>query len=134
MTTAEAAVADVLVRYQRALNASGVEDALSLYADDAVFMAQNRQSSVGRDAIQTAYAEIFKTITLKVEFKVAELKQLCAEWVLARTNSAGVSTINATAVQSQEGNQELFLFQTVGADWKIARYCFSTTNPPSSGA
>jgi len=31
---------------------------------------------------------------------------------------------------SPEANQELFVFQKVDSDWKIARYCFSTTNPP----
>jgi hypothetical protein len=29
------------------------------------------------------------------------------------------------------GNQELFVFQKVAGDWKIARYCFSATNPPT---
>ncbi len=29
-----------------------------------------------------------------------------------------------------EANQELFIFRKVGDDWKIARYSFSTTNPP----
>ena len=28
--------------------------------------------------------------------------------------------------------QELFVFQKVDGAWKIARYCFSTTNPPPS--
>jgi hypothetical protein len=27
-------------------------------------------------------------------------------------------------------NQELFVFQKIDDAWKIARYCFSTTNPP----
>jgi hypothetical protein len=29
-----------------------------------------------------------------------------------------------------EANQELFVFQKIDGTWKIARYCFSTTNPP----
>jgi hypothetical protein len=29
------------------------------------------------------------------------------------------------------GNQELFVFQKVAGDWKIARYCFSAVNPPT---
>jgi len=33
-----------------------------------------------------------------------------------------------------EANQELCVFQKVRGDWKIARYCFSTTNPPGSAA
>ncbi|MCU1293898.1 MAG: Ketosteroid isomerase, partial [Bryobacterales bacterium] len=48
----------------------------------------------------------------------------------ARTNSAGTATVNATAGSSAEANQELFIFQKIEDAWKIARYCFSTTNPP----
>jgi hypothetical protein len=53
------------------------------------------------------------------------------EWAFVRTNSAGTNTVNATGAKSAEGNQELFIFRK-GADrrWKIARYGFSTTNPP----
>ena len=30
-----------------------------------------------------------------------------------------------------EANQMLFVFRKIGGtEWKIARYCFSTTNPP----
>jgi len=28
--------------------------------------------------------------------------------------------------------QELFVFQKIDGAWKIARYCFCTTNPPPS--
>jgi hypothetical protein len=38
--------------------------------------------------------------------------------------------VTATGQSSPEANQELFVFQKVANDWKIARYCFSTTNPP----
>jgi hypothetical protein len=52
------------------------------------------------------------------------------EWAFARTNSAGTATVHATGAESAEANQELFVMQKVGAAWKIARYCFSSTNPP----
>jgi hypothetical protein len=38
--------------------------------------------------------------------------------------------VHATGESSPESNQELFIFQKLGGAWKIARYCFSTTNPP----
>jgi hypothetical protein len=66
---------------------------------------------------------------LTVKFEIAEIRQLAADWILARTNSAGTVRINATGAVIPEANQELFLFQKVGAAWKIGRYCFSTTNP-----
>jgi uncharacterized protein (TIGR02246 family) len=130
MNTAEAAVADTLVRYERALNTSDVDAALDLYTPDGVFMPQNSPSSIGAAELRTAYELVFRTITLRVQFSVAEVHQVAAEWAFARTNSTGTSTVHATGVTSSEGNQELFIFQRIKDDWKIARYCFSTTLPP----
>ena len=73
---------------------------------------------------------MFRAITLSVKFAVAEIKQMAVDWAFARTNSTGMVKVNATGQSSPEANQELFVFQKVGTDWKIARYCFSTTNPP----
>jgi hypothetical protein len=54
---------------------------------------------------------------------------MAPNWVFARTNSAGTVKVHATGGGGPEANQELFLFQKIDGDWKIARYCFSTTNP-----
>ena len=130
MNADEQAVADVLNAYERALNASDTGATMELYAADAVFMPQNSPSSVGIDAVRRAYDAVFSAIKLTVKFNVAEIRQLAPDWVLARTNSAGKVTIHATGETALEANQELFLFQKAGGAWKIARYCFSTTNPP----
>ena len=67
---------------------------------------------------------------LNVEFDIVEIKVVADDWAFARTNSAGTTTINATGDQVAEGNQELFVLKkTDDGNWKIARYCFSTTNP-----
>jgi uncharacterized protein (TIGR02246 family) len=134
MNTDEQAVASVLKTYERALNASDTAAVMKLYEPDGVFMAQNSPSSVGADAIRRAYDAVFAAIRLSVEFHIAEVRQLASDWAFARTNSAGRVTVHATGESAPEGNQELFLFQKVGGDWKIARYCFSTTNPPGGPA
>lgn len=130
MNADEKAVADVLAAYERALNASDRDAVMRLYAPDGIFMAQNFPSAVGADAVRKGYEKVFATITLTVKFAVAEVKQLAPEWAMARTNSAGSVRAHATGTSSAEANQELFLFHKIGAEWKIARYCFSTTNPP----
>ena len=134
MNTDEQAVASVLKTYERALNASDTAAVMKLYEPDGVFMAQHSPSSAGANAIRRAYDAVFAAIRLTVEFHIAEVRQLGPDWVLARTNSAGRVTVHATGESAPEGNQELFLFQKVGGDWKIARYCFSTTNPPGGPA
>jgi uncharacterized protein (TIGR02246 family) len=130
MTAEENTVASVLKRYEAALNGSDTEAILKLYASDGVFMPQHSPSSVGIAAVRQAYEAVFAAITLTVEFKIAEVRQIAPDWVLARTNSAGRTRNNATGQEGPEANQELFLFQKINDAWKIARYCFCTTNPP----
>jgi uncharacterized protein (TIGR02246 family) len=129
MNAEEKAIAAVLVKYQDALNQSNTDAVMKLYAADGVFMPQNSPSSIGAQAVRKAYDAVFDAIKLTVKFGIVEVRQLAPEWAFARTNSAGRVKVNATGETSAEGNQELFVFQKIGDTWKIARYCFSTTNP-----
>ena len=130
MNANEQAVAALLAEYQDALNQSDTDAVMKLYASDGVFMPQHFPSSVGADAVRKAYLAVFEAITLRVEFKVAEVLQIAPDWAIARTNSAGTAKVNTTGDGGPEANQELFVFQKINDAWKIARYCFSTTNPP----
>jgi uncharacterized protein (TIGR02246 family) len=130
MNEDEKAIAAVLANYQDALNRSDTGAVMNLYASDGVFMPQHFPSSVGIDAVRKAYDGVFDAITLSVRFDVAEVRQVAPDWAFARTNSAGRVKVNATGQGGAEANQELFVFQKIAGEWKIARYCFSTTNPP----
>ena len=130
MNNDEQAVAAVLSLYQDALNQSDTDAVMKHYASDGVFMPQNSPSSVGADAVRKAYDAVFDAISFKVEFKVAEIRQIAPDWAFARTNSAGTVKVDTTGEDIPEANQELFVFQKIDGAWKIARYCFSTTNPP----
>ena len=130
MNADEQAVAAVLAKYQDALNQSDTNAVMNLYASDGVFMPQHFPSSVGAVAVRKAYDAVFNAITLTVKFNVAEIHQIAPEWAIARTNSAGTVKVRATGGGGPEANQELFVFQKIDGTWKIARYCFSTTNPP----
>ena len=124
-------VAVVLQKYGNYLNSSDAKGVMTLYADDGVFMPQHSPSAVGREAVKTAYEAVFGAIKLNVKFDIVEIEQVAHDWAFARTNSAGTVTVRANGAKLDEANQELFLFrkQADGA-WKIARYAFSTTNPP----
>ncbi len=130
MTPDETTITEVLATYQNALNHSDTDQVMQLYAPDGVFMPQHFPSSVGLAAVRKAYEAVFNAITLQVKFEIAEIKQLTADWAFARTNSAGNVRVHTTGQSGPEANQELFLFQKIAGNWKIARYCFSTTNPP----
>jgi uncharacterized protein (TIGR02246 family) len=125
----ESAIRRVMSSYEEALNASDTAAVLPLYAEDGVFMPPYNQSAIGKAAVRKAYDAVFEAITLNVKFTIAELVLMSPEWAFVRTNSAG--TINKTGVLSPEGNQELFIFNKgVDGKWRIARYSFSSTNPP----
>lgn len=129
--TGTSAIQNVLSAYETALNGQDTDTIVSLYADDGVFMPQHSLPQVGRDSIRAAYDGVFVAITLDIEFEVDEIGQLSEDWGFARTRSEGTVRINATGDTGPEANQELFLFQrTEGGNWRIARYIFSTTNPP----
>jgi uncharacterized protein (TIGR02246 family) len=132
-TSDEATIRSVLSSYEEALNASNTDAVVPLYAEDGVFMPPYSHSAIGKDAVRQAYIAVFKAITLHVKFSIAEVVQMSPEWAFVRTNSAGTNKVNATGAMSAEGNQELFIFKKDGdGQWKIARYSFSSTNPPAA--
>jgi uncharacterized protein (TIGR02246 family) len=125
------AIVAVLTTYEAALNASDTATVLTLYAEDGVFMPQHNSPSIGTDAIRAAYNGVFGAITLDIDFEIDEIAHIAPDWAFVRTRSQGFVKINATGHRAPEANQELFIFNKTGAgDWKIARYIFSTTNPP----
>jgi uncharacterized protein (TIGR02246 family) len=127
----EAAIRGIMYSYEEALNASNTAAVMPLYTEGGVFMPPNSHSAVGKAAVRQAYDAVFKAITLHVKFTIAEVVVMSPEWAFVRTNSAGTNKINATGATSAEGNQELFIFNKgEDAKWRIARYSFSTTNPP----
>lgn len=130
------AATSVLRRYEAALNRADVDAIVSLYAPDAVFMAQHRNPAVGRSRIETAYRKIFEMIRLDIAFEIDEVVVVSPTVAYARTRSGGTTTILANNAQISEGNQELFLLvrDDTNSDWRIGRYIFSTTTPPPTAA
>ena len=121
----------LLSTYEQALNASDAAAVMTLYADDGVFMPQHSAPHVGKEAVRAAYDGVFEAIKLDIEFTVDEILQVSPHWAFARTRSEGLVTINATGDKGPEANQELFVLnKQEDSEWKIARYIFSTTNPP----
>ena len=129
MSTDEDAIKAVIDRYQDAANRSDTDAVMALYAPDAVFMPQNSPSSVGAEAVRAAYAGLAQAIALDIRFTVAEVRQVAPDWAFLRSTSAGTIKIHATGQTVPEANQELFILQKLGGEWKIARYSFSVTTP-----
>jgi uncharacterized protein (TIGR02246 family) len=129
----DAAIRKVLASYNDALNGGRTAAVLPLYADDGVFMPPYSQSSVGKSAVEKAYDAVFEELKFRVKFTIAELVVMAPTWAYVRTNSAGTTAHHSTGKTTAEANQELFVFKKGDdGEWRIARYSFSPTNPPSN--
>jgi len=128
----EGAIRGVMASYNDALNGGKTAAVMPLYADDGIFMPPYSQSAVGKAAVEKAYDAVFDELKFHVRFTIAELNVMAPSWAYVRTNSAGTTDHHSTGRTTAEANQELFIFRK-GDDgkWRIARYSFSPTDPPS---
>lgn len=130
MSSDAEAIKKTLAAYRDALVASNVDAIVPMYTKDGVTMAQHSLTQVGNLAIKDWYTKCFQMIALDVVFHVEEVVVVSDKYAFARTTSSGTVKINATGQSGNEANQELFVMEKVDGEWKIARYCFCTTNPP----
>ena len=114
--------------YETALNASDTAAVMTLYGSNPIFMPQNAPAMVGRDAVRTAYDQVFKTIKLIVRFTILEVEVL-GDTAWGRTTSAGKTRIVATGKVVDESNNELYVFKREDGGWKMHRYLFAEAIP-----
>ncbi|MCB0527721.1 MAG: nuclear transport factor 2 family protein [Saprospiraceae bacterium] len=112
--------------YKTSLNTSDAKLAQSLYAKDGIFMPAGAPSAVGSEDILKSYEFIFSQIQLNIEFFIDEIVVEEA-FAFATTSSKGTTLIHANGETVPEENRELFVFEKVNDDWKIARYMFNKT-------
>jgi len=118
----------LLNEYQKSLNTSDAKLAQSLYTKDGIFMPTEAPSGIGSEGILKSYEYVFSQIQLNVEFFIEEI-QVEGDMAFAVTSSKGTIMIHATGNTIPEANRELFVFEKVNGEWKIARYMFNKTEP-----
>jgi uncharacterized protein (TIGR02246 family) len=129
---AEVGIKDTMAAYNAALNGGQTAAVLPLYTEDGVFMPPYSESALGKEAVKKAYDKVFGELKFHVKFTIAELVLMAPTWAYVRTNSAGTTDHHSTGETTAEANQELFVFAKGGdGKWRIARYSFSPTSPPS---
>lgn len=124
-------IVSVIKAYEKALNASDTAAALALYGEDPIFMPQYSDALSGRDAVKAGYDHVFETLKLNVIFTVHEVVEM-GDLAYIRTTSAGETEILSNKRKVKEGNNELFIFRKEHGKWKIHRYLFASTNPPTT--
>jgi len=118
----------LLGEYQKSLNTSDANLAQSLYTKDGIFMPTEAPSGIGSEGILKSYQYIFSQIQLSIEFFIEEI-EVEGNMAFAITSSKGTVKIHATGVEAPEANRELFVFEKIDGEWKIARYMFNKTEP-----
>ncbi|MCF8450333.1 MAG: nuclear transport factor 2 family protein [Taibaiella sp.] len=118
----------LLSTYQTCLNTSNAKLAQSLYTKDGVFMPTEAPSGIGAEGILKSYEFVFAQIQLNIEFQIEEI-QVEGNMAFAITSSKGTVKIHANGMEVPEANRELFVFEKVEGEWKIARYMFNKTEP-----
>ena len=116
----------LLSEYKKSLNSSDAKLAQSLYTKDGVFMPTQAPSGIGSEGILKSYEFVFSQIQLNIEFFIEEI-EVEGNMAFAVTNSQGSVKILANGVEAPEANRELFVFEKIEGEWKIARYMFNKT-------
>lgn len=122
------AITSTLLAYGDGLNTASVSKCVGQYAPDGVCMPQHQPASQGTEALTKTYEGFFQMLKFNVKFDIKEVEIVASEWAFARTTSAGTTVMGGK--EQNEANQELFVMKKIAGSWKIARYCFCTTNPP----
>lgn len=119
-------IEQLLGDYKNSLNTSNAVLAQSFYAKDGVFMPSGAPSAIGADSILKSYEFIFSQIQLTIEFYIDEIV-VDGDFAFATTSSRGSTLIRANGQTVPEENRELFVFEKISGEWKIARYMFNKT-------
>ena len=119
-------IENLLGEYKKSLNSSDAKLAQSLYTKDGVFMPTEAPSGIGSEGILKSYEFVFSQIQLNIEFFIEEI-EVEGNMAFAVTSSKGSVKIHANGVEAPEANRELFVFEKVDGEWKIARYMFNKT-------
>ena len=118
----------LLSEYKKSLNTSDAKLAQSLYTKDGIFMPSEAPSGIGSEGILKAYEYVFSQIQLNIEFFIEEI-EVEGNMAFAVTSSKGTVKIHANGAELPEANRELFVFEKINGQWKIARYMFNKTAP-----
>lgn len=120
------AIEKLIYSYQDALNASDVNKVISLYTTDGVLMASGAPTAEGAEQVKGTYQYVFDNFTYTLKFTIQEI-EVNGNTAFARSTSQGNFTIKKSGQSVPDENSELFVFEKVKGQWKIARYMYNKT-------
>ena len=112
--------------YQEALNASDANKVVSLYTGNGVLLANAAPTAQGAEQVKGTYQYVFDNFTYNLKFTILEI-EVNGNTAFARSTSKGTFTVKSSGQTAPDENRELFVFQKVNGQWKIARYMYNKT-------
>src|SRR5688572_21851282 len=125
-TMEKSAIEKLIFAYQDALNASDVNKVIELYAKDGVLMANSAPTAEGADQVKGTYQYVFDNFSYTLQFSIVEIV-VNGNTAFARSTSKGSFVIKSSGQTVPDENRELYVFEKVGGNWKIARYMYNKT-------
>jgi len=114
----------IIFAYRDALNASDVNKVVSLYTQTGVLLPNAAPTAVGTDQVKGTYQYVFENFKYTLEFTIGEIV-VSGNYAFARSTSRGAFVIKASGQNVPDENRELFVFEKVNGQWKIARYMYN---------
>jgi uncharacterized protein (TIGR02246 family) len=125
-----AAIAASFSALEKAFNQSDAEGVEKLCTSDAVMMAPDSPDVVGSEEIRKYHQHLFEALSVELGIKATEIQQVAPDWILARDSVTGAGKLKASGQTVPLNGHGLYAFRKVNGAWKIARFSFSSINPP----
>ena len=129
----ESMLRQVIVDYQRNINAGDAQGYVSLFTDDVVWMPPNAPDRVGKSEVFKAQSTAFSKFRFNIELVPTEVRQLSKDWGLV------VCSVRGVLIPRGEGEVVQILFRAVFVMarqpddlWRIAHQMWN--NKPQENA
>lgn len=123
-STEKSAIEKLIFSYQDALNASDVSEVIELYTKNAVFMPHSAPTADGAGQVKDTYQYVVDNFSYTLQFSIIEI-EVSGNYAFARSTSKGTVKTKASGQTVPNENRELFVFEKVEGEWKIARYMYN---------
>jgi uncharacterized protein (TIGR02246 family) len=122
----KASIEKLIFSYRDALNASDANKVVALYTTNGVLLANAAPTAEGAAAVKGTYQYVFANYTYTLDFTIVEIV-VQGKYAFARSTSKGSFVIKSSGQTVADENRELFVFEKVKGQWKIARYMYNKT-------
>ena len=89
-------------------------------------MANAAPTTEGVEQVKGTYQYVFNNFIYTLQFSIVEI-EVSGNYAFARSTSKGSFIIKASGQTVPDENRELFVFEKVDGNWKIARYMYNKT-------